>query len=82
MRSVILAAAAFICAVGCSPSKERLREETKTVHLPPDARNVVILGNHWYTFELDVGGKTRKFMYRARYLGTNGGTETITELRD
>jgi hypothetical protein len=37
-------------------------------HFPDLAKKVVALGRDWYTFELQVCGKNRKFLYRARNL--------------
>ena len=37
--------------------------------VPHGAKNVKDMGNYWYTFELEVDGKTRKFLYRANGAG-------------
>lgn len=85
MKQVILAAAITVviaALTGCGSTPEERAMSTQASHVPPGAKNVVVLGKDWYTFELDVGGKNRKFLYRSRGMGTNYATETITELKD
>lgn len=53
----------FLCLVGLSGCRSEL-ELQKVHHIPTEAKNISYLGNEWTYFELEVGGKTRKFMYR------------------
>ncbi|MFW1331713.1 hypothetical protein ACEV9E_23885, partial [Vibrio parahaemolyticus] len=61
---------------------ERKFKEASEENFPPGEKNVASLGRDWYTFELEVGGKTRKFLYRVHNPRYNSATETITELKD
>lgn len=52
-------------------------------HLPTEATNVKLLNNFWTYFELDVGGKTRKFlMHHSHPKDDWQGRESLVELRD
>lgn len=91
-----------LVAAGCEsppPEIKIVTQEEKDqlvvteLNLPPQAKNVVKLDDHWHTFELSVDGRTRKFLRRYyghyRYDHGNGNfsqyqseacTDTITEL--
>lgn len=81
MKKMMLALAACVALAGCSTQEERATT-VRQKHVPPGAKNVVVLGDDWYTFELETDGKKRKFLYRAHMMGSNAATSTITELRD
>ncbi len=61
--------------IGCDSHMEA----TKSSHLPSNAKNIVELGRDWYTFDLEVNGKTHKFLYR-RHGILDQATECITKL--
>lgn len=46
--------------------------------LPPEAKNIKDLKEGWYTFEMNVEGKNRKFLYHV----SGQRVDTITELRE
>ena len=47
--------------------------------IPHNATEVTHLGNHWYTFNLELGNVNRTFLVHAQY--TIGRVELLTELR-
>lgn len=52
-------------------------------HLPSAATNVQLFNNYWTYFELDVGGKTRKFlMHHSHPKDDWQGRESLVELKD
>jgi len=77
-----LVIALSLCLVGCRKPPEEFKFDVQSFHLPANASNVKSLGNYWYSFELEINGKRRQFLYRAYRMDTNCATETITELRD
>jgi hypothetical protein len=69
---ILLFAVAF-----CRPDRETRAKN----RLPVDAENVKVISNTngiWLTFELDVGGKKRKFLI----IDPDLREQAITELRD
>ena len=71
MRFLLLLSLCFL--VGCNI------HQSPHGNIPPNSKNIQSLGDGWYTFELNVQGKDRKFMFRRTGSG-NTSTETITEL--
>ena len=57
-------------------------EQSIIKHLPTGATNVKVLGNEWATFDLDVQGRVRHFMYRSHRPCSSNSTQLIVELRD
>jgi len=52
-------------------------------HLPTEATNVKLFNNYWTYFELEVGGKTRKFlMHHSHPKDDWQGRESLVELKD
>jgi hypothetical protein len=90
MKKMLMLGLLSFALVGCGgpppkSSEQKQADQLKAAeefHIPPGAKKVVALGCEWYTFELEVGGRTRKFLYRVRNPNYNSATETITELRD
>lgn len=60
--------------VGCNQS-------TNQESMPTGAKNVKDLGHGWSSFELDIDGKTNKFLYRRKGVGGNAETECITQIK-
>ena len=59
--AVIMSLGLLCCSLpGCGPTEKGLNSNES---VPPDAKNIKHLGNNWYTFELDLNGKTHKFLY-------------------
>ena len=50
-------------------------------NLPTNAKNIKDIGNGWLTFQCEVEGRNRKFLF-ARYYVNGWKTGTITELKD
>lgn len=54
--------------------------------LPNNAKAVTDLGNGWMTFDLEMDGKSRRFLYRKRWYKTKSdykvASECITELSE
>lgn len=90
MKKMLMLGLLSFALVGCGGPPPKSTEQKQADHLkaasedhvPPGAKKVVSLGRDWYTFELEVGGKTRKFLYRVHNPHYNFATETITELKD
>lgn len=66
---------------------QMLKNDEKTIlaELLDKATNVVDLGNKWITFDLNIEGKTRCFMYHKSFEGFaeyTFGFEAISELVD
>lgn len=87
MRYVSLLALCFV-VVGCggpppppeTPKQKEVRlQEFGEYQLPTDARKIMDLGNGWNTFELEIGGVNRKFLYR-KGSGVRWSRESITEI--
>jgi len=82
MKAFLIALLVSIGLTGCSISIDYQQEVVRD-HLPTGVKNVRSMGNSWLTFELEVNGKNRKFLYRGNKLDrSNCATEAITELRD
>ena len=84
MRYVILIA--VVLAIGCTEvaAPEQTLEEFATAELPARAEKVLDLGNGWYSFELDICGKKRVFLFHreADYVGQSKyGLESVTEIQ-
>ena len=63
-------------------NRAELAQGTQSDKLPPGATDILHIGNGWYTFRLDVGGRSRLFLY-ARYATTHSYyIGAITELRE
>lgn len=80
----------FAFAVGCtvepetSVGKEERLEKFAEAELPREADKVMDLGNNWYSFELDICGKKRVFLFHRHgdYSGESKyGLESITEIQ-
>lgn len=81
----------FLCLAGCEPAppetseqKEARLEQFATNELPSEAKKVMDLGNNWFSFELEVCGKNRVFLFHREgdYSGEGQfGLESITEIR-
>ncbi len=86
MRNFILAlllVGAAGCGPGTTPQAQADKNKAQIVKLlPPNHTDLTDLGNEWYTFRLDVGGKKRLFLTRW-WASNNGGWtgQTITELQ-
>ena len=87
----LLACVALFLLNGCGPppppetpeQKEVRLQEFGVENLPTDAKKVVDLGNGWKTFELEIDGVKRKFLYRraSRNFGeSRWAAESITEM--
>jgi hypothetical protein len=53
-------------------------------NLPNESKKVMDLGNGWYTFDLEIDGKNRRFLYHKVWNRTYGEypvmSESLTEL--
>jgi hypothetical protein len=71
-------------AVGTNDPVDRFISEDLSYKavLPKDAKNIQDIGNGWLTFDLEVAGKKRTFMYaRSRTYGSYA-VPVCTELSD
>lgn len=57
---ILLIVAVLALVAGCGGQPSHAEDLTD---LPPNAKNVADLGSRWYSFELEVGGRSRKFLY-------------------
>lgn len=74
-----------ILILSCSCVHSGLTDDRKSEQaaLPRNTKNIVDLGNNWVTFDLDIEGKTRCFIYHKSYEGfgeISYGFEAISEL--
>lgn len=92
MRYLLLTSLLLFSFVGCGPPApppteaeiEQQLQEFGTDNLPSNAKKVVDLGNGWKTFELEIDGEVRKFLYRKSTDLVGEGqhaSETVTEIR-
>jgi len=58
-----------------SPQARSYAEE----YLPAGAKNIVNRGNNWVTFDLEIDGRVRRFLFKRV---PSGGSNDITELKD
>lgn len=49
--AVLLSSLVFVAACDQPSQKQRFADQISRVGIPPDATNVVILDEYWYTFE-------------------------------
>ncbi len=93
MKNIIVAL--LLCGlIGCygKTDEERLSIDVKHAEkiLPPNSKNISLIGsspdikgstNNWFTFDLEIEGKNRKFMMGVFY--THGGWRvgSLIELR-
>lgn len=90
MRRLLIAliiALTVACLIGCGNSPppaqaHKSQEENIVKMLPPGHTNLKSLGNQWFSYDLEVGGKKRQFM--ARYsTGSHGEYSlAVTELQE
>lgn len=78
MRILIIS---LLLVCGCS---ESVIQSKDIKFMPTGAKNVNDLGNGWSTFELEMDGATRKFLFHREILNPYSsnpvGLETLTEL--
>lgn len=80
MKRVLFVLMVAVLLTGCG-GKPSPQPQTATKLLPPGATNVKELGNEWYTFELEVNGQKRNFLYHW-WNGSHGEQGTcLTELK-
>ena len=90
MRYLALLGAVLLFA-GCGPPPppktpaqiELELQQFGSEKLPVNAKKVMDLGNGWKTFELEIDGKNRKFIYRqSKFSGGHRAysSEAITEI--
>ena len=79
MKKHLLIILAAVMIVGCEPSNIS-DDKFTSVQLPSNAKDVNLLGNNWITFNLEVEGRRRTFMYHGASLNGDGARECITEL--
>ena len=66
-----------------APPDYKTRVLSPEKHLPAAAKNIQLFNNYWTYFELEVGGKTRKFlMHHSLPKDDWQGRESLVELRD
>jgi hypothetical protein len=72
----------FLTGCGCSVTSTPAKElEAVARLLPPGYTNLKPLGNKWFSYDLEVGGKQRIFMVRS-WSGSHGEVGiTVTELK-
>lgn len=86
----IIAIAVPLGLLGARAGDRMRAEEVAIADIPPDASNVVDLGNHWRTFTLetrDRDGRPRISQFLHHYIINRHASgqaiaETIVELRD
>jgi predicted small lipoprotein YifL len=90
MRKIIVAlilALVLACLIGCGPQPpaahaEPVQEANITKMLPHGYTNLKKLGNQWFSYDLEVGGKKRQFMVRYS-TGSHGEYSlAVTELHE
>jgi hypothetical protein len=70
---------------GCTQIETAVERENRldkfgVEKLPNGSKKVLDLGNDWYTFELEIDGKNRKFLYHSYHHGSDSSMDAITEL--
>ncbi len=89
--AALLVCLSVISLAGCgkppppetSEQKETRLQEFGTENFPENAKKVMDLSNGWYSFELEIDGVTRKFLFhRAGDYSGDGrwSQESITEM--
>lgn len=77
MKKLFLVILSFCLLVGC---QSKISERTGQWPLPKNAKKVADMGNNWLYFEIEVGGKIRKFIFISRH-NDGSGDRCIVELR-
>lgn len=86
MKRLFLCLALF-ALVGCETEQMRQyrvdREHRDLAAKLPEGAKVLENNRSWVVFEVNIGGRLRKFLYRRiGETGTGSPAETITELKD
>ncbi|WP_422929597.1 hypothetical protein [Singulisphaera sp. PoT] len=79
---ICTAAAVLAIGLGVWMRKPRAPESNRiadALGLPSEAKDIKLLGNDWYSFSLEVGGKRRQFL-RHNVVGLASSAESIVEL--
>ena len=71
--------AVFFFATGCDPIRPTPGKNTGNL-LPINATNVTELGNGWFTFDLEVKGKTHSFVGRTQRTSDANYVVSFTEI--
>jgi hypothetical protein len=88
MRNTAFACVLLLAATspnGCTQIETAVERENRldkfaVERLPNGSKKVMDLGNDWYTFEAEINGKTRMFLYHSYHHGSDSSMDAITEL--
>lgn len=89
MRSLLFLICVIVCISGCepkakTPEEEQLKIEAKKMAVksffPNDAENVQIVGDDWYTYELEEGDSVYTILHKINY-SSHGPSHAFTVLK-